>query len=241
MVDGAVDREGQERARRAASPTVRRMGLHDLQFVVQSHGAHFPEGFFVRLGPRFLSRYYRTFLDGPSATALVIESEGMRLGYVAGVLRGAEHRRLVLRYHGQSLALLAVLRMLTRPRLAIFFVRTRITRYTKALRRAWRTSAPQGKFDPALPGSGRHAEVAVLSHIVVTEPERCRGLGRALVETFLGQARDAGCAGARLVTSCDEDGAAAFYAKLGWIREPETSKLNNQTLLHFRYDLEAEA
>ncbi|KRB73141.1 hypothetical protein ASE01_20450 [Nocardioides sp. Root190] len=51
------------------------MDLQDLQPVVQAHLTTFPRGFFARLGSRFLTRYFRTFLDGPLAVALVVERD----------------------------------------------------------------------------------------------------------------------------------------------------------------------
>lgn len=221
-----------------APAVVRRMGLHDLPFVVAAHAAHFPEGFFVRLGPRFLTAYYRTFLDGPLACALVVERGGVRCGYLAGIVGGAEHRRLVMRYHGSALALRGVLGLVARPRLAIFFVRTRATRYARGIVRTRRSGMPQGPSGgPSRDSAEGLRDVAVLSHVVVTQSERCRGLGRVLVEEFLDQARDARCASARLVTSGQEDGAAAFYAKLGWTRVRPASTGHDRHLLQFEYDL----
>ena len=72
---------------------LRRMGLQDLHVVTDMHMAEFREGFFVRLGARFLRRYYRTFLDGPLATALVCESDGAVCGYLVGVLDPTAHPR----------------------------------------------------------------------------------------------------------------------------------------------------
>lgn len=184
------------------------MGLHDLPFVVDAHREHFPDGFFVSLGPRFLTRYYRTFLDGGTLTvALVAEVDGERCGYLAGVLTAAVHRPVMLRYHGPGLLLAAVAALVTRPRVAVRFALTRGTRYARALRRdgfgrqmqAVRTSPP-----------------AVLSHVVVVEPERLAGVGRCLVTTFLHEADTAGCRSAQLVTDAGPGGAGTFYESLGW-------------------------
>lgn len=211
------------------SARVRRMGLHDVPFAVQAHLEHFPEGFFARLGPRFLTRYYRTFIEGPPACALVAESDGQLLGYLTGIFDPQEHRRLVVQYHGKALAADALLGMVRRPAVAYSFLATRARRYLSALRR-YRSKAPT-----AAGSSGDSC--AVLSHVVVTKSERARGLGAELVSAFLAEATGAGCTKACLVTMDGPDGAGPFYERLGWRRSPRSSSADGRPLLHYEIDL----
>lgn len=210
---------------------VRRMGLQDLPFIVGAHLEHFPEGFFARLGERFLTRYYRTFLDGPLATALVAEVDGDVSGYLAGVLDGPEHRRLLLRYHGPSLLLAGVAGMLRRPSTGVSFIATRMRRYLTALNRHRKTRSLPRQSSPQRP--------AVLSHVVVTKSLRCRGIGTVLVDRFLLEAREASCTQARLVTVAGARGAGSFYQRRGWRREPGFAEADGRLLERYRYDLEA--
>lgn len=214
----------QEIPRRAARVRVRRMGLHDLPFVVASHMEHFPHGFFVDLGPRFLARYYRTFLDGgPMAAALVAEIGEERCGYLTGVLAVRQHRSMMLTHHGLGLAVAAGLGMVTRPRVAIRFLLTRARRYATSLRRrSGETSSPTPPGDTP----------AVLSQVVVVQPDRLAGIGRCLVETFLREARDAGCTFAQLVTEAGDGGAGPFYESLGWRLAGSTS-VDGRALLKY--------
>ena len=182
------------------------MGLQDLAYVVDAHADNFPDGFFARLGPRFLRQYYRTFLDGPLATCVVVEHEGRPCGYLVGILDPPQHRRLMLRYHAVSLALAAGLGMFRRPRLAATFVVTRLGRYRAALVRSSRGGAARG---PAM-------RTAVLSHVAVSEAYRRSGIGTILVDEFLAEAHAAGCARACLVTQAGPEGAGDFYARRGW-------------------------
>ena len=60
----------------------------------------------------------------------------------------------------------------------------------------------------------RHGDVALLRSVAVHAPARGHGLGRALVERALADARDAGAREAWLLTETAEP----FFAGLGWTR-----------------------
>ena len=75
----------------------------------------FPESFFARFGPRFMTRYYSTSLDGPLASALVAEVDGEVSGYLVGILDGPRHRGLPLPHHRAGLATAGVLGICRRP------------------------------------------------------------------------------------------------------------------------------
>lgn len=216
-----------------ASPTVqlRRMGLQDLSFVTGLHQATFCGGFFVRLGARFLSRYYRTFLDGPLATALVCENEGVTRGYLVGVLDPPEHRRLLLRHHGLPLAVSAFVNLIRRPGLALHFLRTRARRYLRALAK-----------HPRVPTAASEAKkVAVLTYVVVDPSARGAGIGYALVRKFLDEAAAVGRSEACLVTVAGPEGAGGFYAAQGWVRVGESRRADGQPLEHYRFLLDEQA
>lgn len=206
---------------------IRRMGLQDLPDVVAAHRQHFPDGFFARLGPRFLGRYYRTFLDGPLAVALIVEMSGVPSGYLVGVLDPVQHRRLLLTYHGVALAVCGLLGLTRRPRVLARFLVTRSRRYLNALRRS-RDLATDTVNVPRL---------AVLSHVVVAENARGHGLGTLLVDAFLAQAREAGRERACLVTITGPEGAGAFYAKSGWSHTRDATGVDGRRLSYFEREL----
>ena len=216
-------------SRVAAELQLRRMGLHDLEAVANLHVAEFPDGFFVKLGARFLRRYYRTFLDGPMATALVCVRDEVVCGYLVGVLEPTRHRRLMLRYHGPSLAAHGLLSLSTRPALAAYFLRTRAARYTRGLMR----------HVQAQPISTSGHKVAVLTYVAVGPTARRTGVASRLVQRFLEQASDAGCTTARLVTVVGVGGAEDFYQALGWEHIGRIRRSNGQMVAQYRYDLSA--
>ena len=210
---------------------IRRMGLQDLPYVVETHRHHFPDGFFAKLGPRFLTRYYRTFLDGPLATALVAEVDDTVVGYITGVLHGPEHRHLMLKHHGTGLALAGAGAMVRHPTACLTFLFTRVRRYAAALRRYRKGT---------LPSNSTAGRAAVLSHVVVSQPRRRRGIGSDLVERFLSEARESGCTRACLVTLDGPGGAGHFYERRGWRKVSNAPQADGRVLLRYERDLYAD-
>lgn len=209
---------------------LRRMGLQDLDVVSNLHRAEFQDGFFVRMGPRFLRRYYRTFLDGPLATAMVCEREGQVCGYVVGLLDPGEHRRLLIRHHGPSLALHALMSMLVRPGLALHFVRTRSRRYLRSLRRHARVDQRSAVTAPT----------AVLSYVAVDPGQRGLGIGSVLVAEFVRESAAAGCGAVCLVTMAGTHGAGDFYVARGWRHLRDERRSDGRVLGHYQLQLEGE-
>jgi ribosomal protein S18 acetylase RimI-like enzyme len=201
-----------QRQTRTARPPVqyRSMGADDLAFVVEQHLHHFPDGFFARLGPRFLREYYRGFLTGPSARTAVAEVDGQRVGYLVGVTEPGAHRDHVVRRHGRRLALRAAAAMLLHPALAFLFLRTRTGLYTRKLLRRRRRG-------PAAPASSSAAgRAAVLSHVAIEPSAQARGIGSSLIQWFQRQVAEAGCDRLTLVTASGDDGAGPYYRRRGW-------------------------
>ena len=199
-------------------PHVRRMGLHDLPFVVGLHYENFPSSFFARLGRRFLTRYYRTFLDGPLAVAIISEDIAGPQGFLVGVLDRGLHRQLMLRHHGLALAATGIAALIVRPHLAVTFARTRLARYITGMRRAVArnpASTPMTATDTP-DGPEVEGDLAVLSFVAVASRSRCRGHGTALVDEFVRLATEARCADACLVTEESNSVAQIFYERRNW-------------------------
>lgn len=179
----------------------------DLEFAVAQHLEHFPHGFFARLGGGFLREYYRCFLSSDGAVALLAVCDDEPVGYLAGTVDPAGHRRELLRRHGRTLAWRATVAMLLRPGLGVHFVRTRARRY---LRRLLLSSAPAAE-----PPAGG-ARTAVLSHVAVTPEARSHGVGSALIAEFEARVAAAGVGRITLVTAAGPAGAGDFYLRQGW-------------------------
>lgn len=190
---------------------VRSCSSEDLPFAAALHAQALPHGFFTRLGERFLTAYYESFLASPHALAFVAATTARPVGVLVGTVRGRTHLRWVLRHRGWRLGWLGALALLTRPRQLAFFVRTRLLRYARGVLRNRRRRVGHAAEPPA-----RHT--ATLSHVAVAHEARGAGAGAALVAAFASAARRAGCDEAALVTLADGRGAGPFYERLGWTR-----------------------
>lgn len=184
----------------------------ELDRTARIHERHLPSGFFARLGTRFLRRYHRVFAESPDAEVFVAQSPDGPQGVLVGTFDNAAHYRWALRHRGLVLALVGLVSMVRRPRLAKEFLASRVGRYTRAFARWLRPSRRRttGAAEPA-------RQVAVLTHVAVDPAARGRGTGRELVSTFVRAARRRGAHEVRLITPAD-GAAARFYRALGWRR-----------------------
>jgi len=187
----------------------RRMAAADLPFVVDQHLHHFPDGFFARLGPTFLSEYYRAFLTGSAVSATIAEMEGRPVGYLVGVSDPAEHRDHVVRRHGRSLVLKAATAMLLRPPLGLLFLRTRAGLYARKLLRRRTQPEPSAKVVATGP-------TAVLTHVAITPGAQSHGIGSELIRRFDEEVAANGCKQVTLVTASGVEGAGPYYEHRGW-------------------------
>lgn len=190
------------------------MELTDLDFVVRQHQQHFPDGFFVKLGTRFLHEYYRAFLTSPQAHDYLAERNGHQVGYLVGISRPAPHRQHVLHQHGLALARHALLAMLARPSLGWFFIRTRARLYAGKLLRTRRRSSGSPPPDSL-------ASTAVLTHVAVAKHAQSLGIGSRLTRRFEDDVAAAGSGRIVLVTASGESGAGGYYERLGWLASGE--------------------
>lgn len=188
----------------------------DLDATAQLHIEQLPVGFFPALGPRFMRRWHRTFLDSPHAVAFVAvrrcDSGEDVCAFLFGSTDESAHMRAVLAERRCMLALAstAALSLLHHPPLAVRFLRTRAGPWTRRLLRTItsRPAAHSAQIDPV--------PVALLAAVAVRPPLRGSGVGACLVELFLTRAHERGAATAELLTSAGPDGAGAFYEHLGW-------------------------
>lgn len=174
--------------------------------------AYLSHGFFPRLGPAFVRRWHASYLDDPRAIALVaVEVEGARpVGFLLG---SSDHGQFVpasIARHRRQLLSAGALALARRPGLLVHFLQTRAMHYARRLLAHCVQSSSVGATAPA-PAPA----VAVVSALVVEQASRGRGVGHALITTFLARAREAGTGSAELVTTA-RGGADTFYRRLGW-------------------------
>lgn len=220
--------------------TIRELRRADAAFAAQLHAGALPHGFFARLGRGFLASYYRSFVVSPHAVALVAELDGVRSGVIVGTIRNGTHYRWVVRRHGWRLAVRALGSMLLRPRAAAVFLRTRVPRYWKAVLRLMRKStSSQGSASPPLTPAQEANEVAVLTHVSVTNDARGQRVGTSLVWRFLDEVAQHGGREVRLVTQASDRGARGFYIRLGWDEVATRSGADGSVVTELSYSLGA--
>lgn len=190
-----------------ASVVIRQLRPEDLPFVVEQHLHHFPSGFFARLGPRFLTEYYRSFLTSDHACSLLAIDGRERIGFLVGLVAPRAHRAHVLRHHRTGLAARAAVALSVRPALLAHFLRTRARRYARKL--------IVSRIRPvATPTSGPPA--AVLAHLAVTPHQQGRGAGTMLIEHFESAVAAGGREQIVLVTETGGPGDG-YYRCHGWL------------------------
>ena len=193
---------------------VRHMTTDDAAWAAELHAEALPHGFFVRLGTRFLTAYYDSFIASPHAVALCTDSSEGPAGMLVGTVRNSVHYSWVLRHRGLRLVGRGIGAMLTSPRVMVLFVRTRLGWYLGGLLRFARR-AVTGMFR-SQPAVSARRQPAVLTHVAVAPEARGTGAGAALVSAFTQAAAAAGCDEAVLVTLAGPAGAGPFYRRLQW-------------------------
>jgi GNAT superfamily N-acetyltransferase len=196
---------------RQADLQIAPLASEDVDLVAKLHLRAFPDFFLSRLGPRFLREFYLSFLMDPVAIAFVARNErdGV-VGAIVGPLdpRGYFSRLLRRRWWAFCLASLGAL--LRSP--------SRAPRLARAL--VYRGEAPAGPVR------------ALLSSIAVAPGSQGKGIGQALVQRWLDEARIRGAYGCYLATDAENnDPVNRFYLSLGWKVEsayttPEGRKMN---------------
>jgi ribosomal protein S18 acetylase RimI-like enzyme len=171
----------------------------DLDAVVAAHLAAFPSFFMTLLGPRFLTVFYRHFIEHPSGVLLVAcDTHDRVVGCLAGTGQPARLFRALRSQRGMTLLIAAIPALLRRP----FSVTARL------LSAAWY----RGDEPPDLPGYW------LLSSLGVREDCAGSGVGTALLERFVTDATEAEAQGIYLVTDDDRnDRAKRFYTTRGFV------------------------
>jgi ribosomal protein S18 acetylase RimI-like enzyme len=187
---------------------VRRVEDRDFPFLVDVHLRQFPHGFYAQLGPAFKTRYLRQYFRSPGAIGLVAEQrDGSGLvGYLIGTVDDFAHDRFMHRSAVPALTAAGGSALAARPALWSDFMRRRALWYARRFMSGIvRTRRPSGE-----PRQGE------LLYICTTHGNRRRGIGAALLRSYVEEAQRAHAAGLHLVSERDNTPAHEFYAHRGW-------------------------
>ena len=170
----------------------------DLPSIVAIHQKAFSNFFLTRLGGEFLRRYYALVLNYSAGIVLVSERHAILEGFVCGFVQPPEFYRLMWR-NRRIFALTALSALIRNPSLAagVLYGIERI-----------QTSASKSR------GPARSCE---LSSIAVAPEAAGNGLGKALVQAFVEQARSMDAQCIYLTTDADgNESANELYRQVGF-------------------------
>ncbi|GAA0812243.1 hypothetical protein Sya03_57750 [Spirilliplanes yamanashiensis] len=214
---------------------VQPMARTDTEQTARLHVAHLPDGFFPQLGETYLRRWHQTFIDVPSAVALVIKDrDGRVAAFLLGTTDQHAYVRDVLERDRYALAWRGVAGMLSHPAVARRFLRTRAELYARKLWSGGRqTSGSSGDAGPGTPaGDTALAPVGVVHAIVTRPPCRGKGYGRLLLRRYESELSGAGTPHAVLVTGAT-NAAADFYRRLDWRETGRHVDRDGREIIHF--------
>ncbi len=181
--------------RETALPSVREASRTDIPAIAEIHQQAFQGAFLTRLGRGFLRRYYELVHEYERGILVVADGAAGLDGFAAGFLNPFEFYRR-MRSHSRRFAVPLAVAVVRDP-----FLLWRVTYNAYRVRRG-----PDAK-----PGA------CELSSIAVSPDRTGRGLGKALVESFLRRAWDAGAEYAELTTDAERNEPVnTFYRRLGF-------------------------
>lgn len=218
---------------------IRRMATRDLPASADAHLDQLPIGLFPDLGTGFLRRWHGCFIGSAHAVSYVAVSVGAAgprvVGFLIGTTDQAAHSAALLadRRATARLAAAGAAALVRRPRVAARFCRSRALPWARAIL-GLRAARPAGKAGTA----GRPAgPTAVLTAVAVDPARRGEGIGAALVNRFVRDARLSGAARAELVSAVGPGGATGFYERLGWQAGPSRRSRDGEEIRTYRRDL----
>ncbi len=173
--------------------TVRAGTVADAGSAGALHADQISEGFLSFLGPRFLEHLYRRISRTPRSFLFIAEEEGAPCGFIAGSTDVSGLYKTFLLRDGVRAVAASPGRVLAGWHRAL-----------ETLRHGSKAGA----------GSGRGAELLA----VAVDPRwQGRGVGRLLVEAFLGHVVALGHDDAHVVVGADNVGAVSLYERTGFV------------------------
>ncbi|MBD2837683.1 GNAT family N-acetyltransferase [Pseudomonas sp. JM0905a] len=201
------------------SVAVRPALLSDLPLVAKIHQMAFPGFLMTLLGPSFLQAYYQTVFDYSESLFLVAEDdEGKPFGFVAGFAQPEKFYAL-LGSRKKRMMISAALYLSIRPKLW-----KRVLENMKLVSRR----STEGSQDGLLR--------VELASIGISPAQGRRGYGKALVNAFLGRARERAADIVELSTDANgNDAVNGFYRGLGFTLSMSEERAGGRLMNHYAY------
>jgi GNAT superfamily N-acetyltransferase len=167
-----------------------------IEDVVSVHLKAFPGFFLSFLGKRFLSEFYKSFMEDSQGIGFVAQGDNEEiLGVVVGALNPEGYFKRLLKRRWWEFGVASVNAILRKP--------SSIPRLVRAM--FYRGDAPTGQ------------KRALLSSIAVTPDAQGKGIGKLLVSRWVEEAVYRGSKGCYLTTDAENNELVkSFYESLGW-------------------------
>ncbi|MBW8000403.1 MAG: GNAT family N-acetyltransferase [Planctomycetes bacterium] len=185
--------------------------------VVEVHIGAFPEFFLTFLGPKFLSEFYKSFLDDPMGIGFVAQDVETKqvLGAIVGPLVPDGYFKRLIKRRWWAFCIASISAVLKKP--------TAIKRLFRAV--FYRGESPSG------------SQRALLSSIAVSPETQGMGVGKSLVDNWVEQVKQRQGLGCFLTTDAENNDAInGFYQKLGWQIESTYKTSEGRVMNRYVYD-----
>lgn len=184
--------------------------------MVDVHVRAFPDFFLTFLGPKFLKEFYGSFLIDDAGMAFLAVEDGKVYGGIVGPLLPGGYFKRLLKRRWFAFIIASMGAVLRKP--------TVIPRLFRAV--FYRGDAPE---------NGRSR--SLLSSIAVCPDSQGRGVGAALVNAWVSEAKRRGSAGCFLTTDEENnDSTNRFYQRLGWTLETSYQTSQGRKMNRYVYD-----
>jgi len=186
--------------------------------VVDVHMRAFPGFFTTFLGPGFVKEIHKYYLSDPTEIGFVAEDNqtGEVLGFIVGPMSPNSCFKKLVKKRWLAFGLASITAVLKRPVI--------IKRLLRGF--FYRGDPPQG------------SKRAYLSGVAVCPKAQKKGLGRALVETWVQEVAQRDGTGCYLTTDTENNEAInSFYLKLGWKVESTYTTPEGRVMNRYILDL----
>lgn len=210
----------------------------DIKATASLHHREFDEEFLSKFGERFLRSYHRIWKGSPYAISLCVkDKKGILVGFLLGAFDSTYHYRYFKQpSHLLKLGIRIVSHSLVSPAFLVDLVRTRAKWYLGVLLKEIKGLFYKKNRLETQSSNISDLKEGEITHLIVKNSYRGKGLGEGLVVKAIEIAKLKGCAKISLVTP-KESGAIKFYEKRGFSQAKELSSKANEEFIKFELEL----